>query len=47
MKHVFKVGDTKKYMRLVKDEDSAKFENGKVHPVYSTFSLINNIHRIL
>lgn len=39
MKTFFKPGDKKAYTRLVSKEDTAAFESGPVHPVYSTFAL--------
>jgi predicted thioesterase len=39
MKQLFKIGDIKRYSHLVTENDTAKFESGEVHPVYSTFSL--------
>lgn len=35
----FKVGDKKTFERTVRDEDTAAFESGEVHPVYATFAL--------
>src|SRR5690606_32306334 len=35
----FSVGETKEFIRLVREEDCAAFESGKVHPVYATFAL--------
>jgi predicted thioesterase len=39
MKQAFKAGDIKKFARVVGKEDTAAFESGPVHPVYSTFAL--------
>lgn len=39
MKTIFKKGDKKTYVRVVGEEDTAAFESGRVHPVYSTFAL--------
>ena len=39
MKNIFKPGDQKYFSRVVRAEDCAAFENGAVHPVYSTFAL--------
>jgi fluoroacetyl-CoA thioesterase len=39
MKLIFKVGDKKTFKRLVREEDTATFEAGTVHPVYATFAL--------
>src|SRR5882672_1523129 len=35
----FKVGDRKTFERIVREEDTASFESGTVHPVYATFAL--------
>lgn len=35
----FKPGDTKTYTHIVNDTDTARFDSGQVHPVYSTFAL--------
>jgi len=39
VKKIFKEGDRKELKFMVKDEDVATFSSGKVHHVYSTFSL--------
>ncbi|HYD21069.1 MAG TPA: hypothetical protein VEB40_06300 [Flavipsychrobacter sp.] len=39
MKNPFNIGDTRTYSHVVTAEDSAKFESGEVHAVYSTFAL--------
>jgi predicted thioesterase len=39
MKSLFKIGDTKTFVRLVRQEDTAAFESGEVHSVYATFAL--------
>jgi fluoroacetyl-CoA thioesterase len=39
MKNIFKAGDIKTYSKIVQADETAKFENGEVHPVYSTFAL--------
>jgi len=39
MKSIFKPGDKKNYERVIKEDDTAVFETGQVHPVYSTFAL--------
>ena len=39
MKGVFKTGDKKDFRKVVMKADTATFESGKVHPVYSTFAL--------
>ena len=39
MKNIFKPGDTKTFTRVVREEDLAAFESGRVHPVYGTFAL--------
>lgn len=39
MKNPFKTGDTKIFSHVVTAEDSASFESGEVHAVYSTFAL--------
>ena len=35
----FNIGDTRKYIHIVTQADTAKFESGEVHQVYSTFAL--------
>ncbi len=35
----FSTGDIHKFVRVVREEDQARFESGEVHPVYSTFAL--------
>lgn len=39
MKNPFKPGDVKTFSYIVKDGDTASFESGQVHNVYSTFAL--------
>ncbi|MCW5908691.1 MAG: hypothetical protein KIS94_12585 [Chitinophagales bacterium] len=39
MKPVFKIGDKKQFTRTVREEDTAAFDSGEVHPVYATFAL--------
>lgn len=39
MKNSFKAGDTKVFLHTVSAEDTARFESGEVHAVYSTFAL--------
>lgn len=39
MKNPFQPGDTKAFSHVVTEADSAKFESGEVHAVYSTFAL--------
>lgn len=39
MKELFKAGDKRNFVRVVRKEDAAAFESGQVHPVYSTFAL--------
>ena len=39
MKDIFITGDKKLYHKLVTANDIASFENGTVHPVYSTFAI--------
>ena len=39
MKSPFKAGDTKVFLHTVSAEDTARFESGEVHSVYSTFAL--------
>jgi predicted thioesterase len=39
VQHCFKPGDQKHFTRVVREEDCAAFDNGTVHPVYSTFAL--------
>ena len=39
MKHPFRIGDTKVYRKLVTAADFARFDDGLVHAVCSTFSL--------
>ena len=35
----FNIGDTRKYIHIVTQADTAKFESGEVHQVYSTFAM--------
>jgi fluoroacetyl-CoA thioesterase len=39
MRNPFQAQDTKVYLKTVTDQDLARFEDGLVHPVCSTFSL--------
>lgn len=39
MKQLFKIGDQKKYSKIVTEKDIAKFDEGTVHEVYGTFAL--------
>ena len=39
MKDKFNNGDKKVFQRKILSEDTAKFEEGEVHPVYSTFAI--------
>ena len=39
MTNPFKIGDKKRYTKLVENADTAIFETGTVHPVYATFAL--------
>ncbi|HEY0609485.1 MAG TPA: hypothetical protein VGD35_07505 [Chitinophaga sp.] len=39
MQHSFQPGDQRHFTRIVREEDCAAFDNGTVHPVYSTFAL--------
>lgn len=39
MLFLFKVGDRKKYRKVVSSADIAEFQSGKVHDVYATFAL--------
>ena len=39
MKQIFKVGDKKFFSKTITEADTAAFDNGQVHPVYSTFAL--------
>ncbi len=39
MKNIFKIGDQKQFKKIVLQNDTAAFESGEVHPVYSTFAL--------
>ncbi|MFN8299262.1 MAG: hypothetical protein U0T75_09165 [Chitinophagales bacterium] len=39
MKSIYRIGDKKTFVRLVRAEDTAAFESGAVHPVYATFAL--------
>ncbi|MBX7108149.1 MAG: hypothetical protein K1X61_05815 [Chitinophagales bacterium] len=39
MKLIFKPGDQKKFSKIVEAADTAGFESGLVHEVYSTFSI--------
>ncbi|MDP2175054.1 MAG: hypothetical protein Q8K70_04000 [Bacteroidota bacterium] len=39
MKQLFKIGDQKKYSKIVTEKDIAQFDEGTVHEVYGTFAL--------
>lgn len=39
MLEIFKPGDFKEFRHVVTPADTATFDSGEVHPVYSTFSL--------
>ncbi len=39
MHNPFKKGDTKTFSHIVTEADTARFESGEVHKVYSTFAL--------
>lgn len=39
MKNIWKKGDQKTFIRIVRPEDIAEFEAGEVHAFYSTFAL--------
>ena len=39
MKNIFHQGDTKQYRKTVQRSETARFESGEVHPVYSTFAI--------
>lgn len=39
MLEIFKPGDNKEFRHVVTPADTATFDSGEVHPVYSTFSL--------
>ena len=39
MKYPFKIGDVKSFVHIVSEADTARFESGEVHSVYSTFAL--------
>ncbi|MGX5817567.1 thioesterase family protein [Chitinophaga lutea] len=39
MRQLFKPGDQKTFTRVVREEDCAAFDSGRVHPVYATFAL--------
>jgi fluoroacetyl-CoA thioesterase len=39
MKQPFKLGDAKSFIHVVSDADTARFDSGEVHSVYSTFAL--------
>ena len=39
MKNLFKPGDIKTFMKKVSAADTAAFQAGEVHPVYSSFAL--------
>ncbi len=39
MKSVFKPGDIREYTKTVLSVDTAVFDSGEVHPLYSTFAL--------
>jgi predicted thioesterase len=37
--NIFKVGDKKKFTKVVEQNDTAAFNSSEVHPVYATFAL--------
>jgi predicted thioesterase len=39
MHNPFKNGDIKIFKHIVKEDETASFDSGQVHPVYSTFAL--------
>lgn len=39
MNHTFAIGDQLSFVHKVTEQDTARFESGEVHPVYSTFAL--------
>lgn len=39
MKSVFQIGDTKEYIHVVTEADTAVFQGKQVHPVYATYAL--------
>ncbi len=39
MKEIYKSGDTKEFKVIVEPKDTASFDSGTVHPIYSTFAL--------
>lgn len=39
MKHIFNIGDIKKYAKRIEAEDTAQFHGNEVHPFYGTFAL--------
>lgn len=39
MKQPFNIGDTQTFIHTVSEADTAKFDSGEVHKVYSTFAL--------
>jgi len=39
MRNLFSIGDIKTYTHRVTEADTARFESGEVHAVYSTFAL--------
>jgi fluoroacetyl-CoA thioesterase len=39
MKDIFSIGDKKYFSRVIEPADTAAFDSGQVHPVYSTFAL--------
>ena len=42
MKNPFSVGDTRTFSHIVTQDDTARFESGEVHRVYSTFALVRD-----
>src|SRR5688572_17760787 len=42
MKNIFSAGDIKIFTRKVTTNDTAAFDSGQVHPVYSTFALVRD-----
>ena len=39
VKDLFKIGDVKEYSKIVADDETATFDSGQVHPLYSTFAI--------
>jgi len=42
MKNPFALGDSKVFQHVVTEADTARFESGEVHAVYSTFALVRD-----